>query len=382
MSRRARWRLRRLRPGSPATCDRVLVLTTVHQAEDPRIRRRTVAVLARDWPVRYATRPPPPVDRSDHEWRPLVGTRLRRIAGAVREAWGRDVAILSVHDPELVPLAVVTGWLRGTPAVVDVHEDVPAQLRTKPWLPLPARAPAAWLAARMLRAAERSCTITLAEPNYAALFRHAHPVLPNYPDPETLPQPRADDGWFVYVGDVTEARGAFVALEAVGRLAAPRRLRLIGRCAPDLDARLHARARALGVALDLPGFLPHPEAMARVAAGVAGLSPLADIGNYRRSLPTKTLEYLGVGVPVVASDLPGTRAVIGALPGVQLVPPAAADDVAGVKRWADALERVRADASWRQQARAGAAHVRARFAWPAAELRAVYARAGAAGAVR
>ena len=354
----------------------MLVATTVHQAEDPRIRRRTVAVLAADATVRYATKPPPPVDPRDHQWRPLPGGRVRRWLAVAREAWRRDVGLVSVHDPELVPLAIAVRVLRGTPAVVDVHEDVPAQLRTKAWVPRPLRRPLAWGAARLLRAAERACAITLAEPNYAELFRRDHPVLPNYPDPDALPAPADDDGWFVYVGDVTATRGALLAVEAVARLDPPRRVRLIGRCAPDLAARLRYRAAEAGVELDLPGFLPHPEAMARLAGATAGLSPLADIPNYQRSLPTKTLEYLGAGVPVVASDLPGTREAVGDLPGVRLAPPiprSGEPDEGTVAAWADALAQVRADPTARASARRAAEVVRARFAWPAQRLREVYA---------
>ncbi|QBI20685.1 glycosyltransferase [Egibacter rhizosphaerae] len=355
----------------------VLVLSTVHQADDPRLRYRTVAVVAADGPVRYATRPPAPATVDDHEWRALPGGRPRRWLAAVREAWRRDVALVSVHDPELIPLALATRYLRRRPVIVDVHEDVPAQIATKAWLPRPLRRPLAWLAAGLLRAAERGCVVTLAEPNYADRFRRAHPVLPNYPDPASLPQAAPSDGWFVYVGDVTEVRGARLAVAAVGRLEPPRRLRLIGRCASDLATVLRADADAHDVELDLPGFVPHPHAMARVATAEAGLSPLADIPNYRRSLPTKTLEYLGAGVPVVASDLPGTREVVGDLPGVRLVaapgpgPPAPHD----VQSWAEALRAVRADPGVRARALTGRDAVRARFAWPSTHLRRIYADA-------
>lgn len=349
---------------------RILVLSTVHQAEDPRIRRRTVAVLAGEHDVRYATPPPGPVDAGAFTWRPLRGGRVRRWLAAARHALRGDVDLVSLHDPETIPLGIAVALLRRRAVVVDVHEDVPGQLRTKPWLPAPLRAPLAWLAARLLRAAERACTITLAEANYAHLFAGRHPVLPNHPDPDGLPAPAPSDGSVVYVGDVTEARGALLAVEAVGALAEPMpRLRLVGRCEPALARRLAARGAELGVAVDLPGFLPHPEAMTVSARAAVGLSPLADIPNYRHSLPTKTLEYLALGVPVLASDLPGTAEVIDGLPGVRLLAPR---DVAV---WRDALAEALADPGLRAEARAGAEAVRERFRWPAERLRVVYAAA-------
>lgn len=347
---------------------RVLVLTTVHQSEDPRIRRRTVGVLAGLHGVVYASPPPGPQRRAGEgfAWQPLAGPRPLRWLRAWPKVFAGDVDLVSLHDPETVPIGIAAAVLRRRPVIVDVHEDVPAQLRTKPWLARPLRRPAAWLAARLLRAAERVATVTLAEPNYAHLFARSHPVLPNYPEVAALPAPADSDGSVVYVGDVTLARGALLAVDAVAGLAEPRpRLRLIGRCDPALAARLRARADAGGVPLDLPGFLPHPEAMAAVARAAVGLSPLADEPNYRASLPTKTLEYAALGVPVLASDLPGTRAVLDGLAGVRLLTP-------GVPAvWTAALAEVLADPTVRARAQAGSAEVRARFAWPAADLLAV-----------
>jgi glycosyltransferase involved in cell wall biosynthesis len=345
----------------------LLVLTTVHQADDPRVRLRTVGVLAEEYPVRYATRPPAPVDRGDHEWVALPGGRLARNIAAAREAFRRDVAVVSLHDPELLPLGLAVRALRRIPVVFDVHENVPSQLRTKEWLPWWLRAPLAVVATWLLRLAERMLTITLAEPGYARLFRRDHPVLANYPLADSMPEPAPDGRDLVYVGDVTDARGASFAVDVVARLRGPRRLRLIGRCAPELADRLRARAHAAGVDLDLPGFVPHAEAMRAAADALVGLCPLEDQPNYRHSLPTKVLEYLAVGVPVVASDLPGVATLAAGRPGVQLVAPRDAD------AWIAAIDRAAADPTLRAETAAAAPALRAEFAWPAQRLLDIYA---------
>jgi glycosyltransferase involved in cell wall biosynthesis len=158
-----------------------------------------------------------------------------------------------------------------------------------------------------------------------------------------------------------------LALEAVAAMQEPRPLTMVGRCLEPLRSRLLARAAELGVELELPGFLPHAEAMRIAAGATVGLSPLLDVPNYRRSLPTKVIEYLSLGVPVVASDLPGTVEVIGGLPGVRI---AAAGEVAA---WTAALDEVCAAAPARRaEARANAEEVRRRYSWPAEELLAIY----------
>lgn len=354
--------------GHRASDDRVvLVVTTIHPPDDPRVRERTVGALATRARVRYACKEPGPSRQDDHEWLPLRGGRVRRAWEAARASFVGDVDSISFHDPELLPLALLVRLVRRIHVVYDVHEDLPGQLMDKEWAPVPLRAPLAKAAALMLQVAETQLTLTLAEAGYQRRFRRSHPVLPNYPDVQRLPAPSdAHDGTIVYVGDIREVRGAMLTVEAVAEMASPAPLVMVGRCLPALRERLVARARELGVELTLPGFLPHAEAMAIVRRAAVGISPLFDIANYRWSLPTKVLEYLALGVPVVASDLPGTSEVVAGLAGVRLVPPGDSRSLA------DALSAVLGDPTIRAEARAAAPSVRERFSWPAEDLRAVY----------
>jgi hypothetical protein len=259
-----------------------LVVTTVHPADDPRIRERTVRSLAHEFDVRYAARPPAPSAPGDHEWIPLEGNRPVRWLRALAQMTRGDVAVVSLHDPELIPAGLIARLLRGVPVVVDVHEDVPSAIRQREWIPSWLRPSLAWAAARLLRLAERFCTVTLAEPGYRRLFQDDHAVFPNYPAERSLPDPAADQGFIVYVGDITGARGATDMVEAVARLDPARPLVMIGRCPEDLADLLRARADAAGVALEVTGWMRHGEAMARAAGASAGLSLLRDPHQGRR----------------------------------------------------------------------------------------------------
>jgi len=90
---------------------RALVVTSVHRADDPRIRERTVCSLAGAFEVRYATRAPGPSRGGDHEWAELKGGRLRRWWGALRQMCRSGVDVVSVHDPELIPAALLEALL-------------------------------------------------------------------------------------------------------------------------------------------------------------------------------------------------------------------------------------------------------------------------------
>lgn len=353
---------------------RALVVTSVHRADDPRIRERTVRSLASAFEVRYATRSPGPSRDGDHEWVELKGGRVRRWWGALRQMCRRGVDVVSVHDPELIPAALLARLFRRMPIVVDVHEDVPAQVRHKGWVPRPLRPAAAWAAGRALRLAERFATVTLAEPNYRHLFRRDHPVFPNYPAAGSLPPLAPDGGYLVYVGDVTEERGALDMVEAAGLLSDRLPLRLVGRCREDLAGRLRRRAGELGVSLEIVGPLPHAEAMAVVAGASAGFSLLHDLPNYRASMPTKVIEYLAMGVPVAASDLPGIREALAGRAAVEVVPPG--DPAAA----AAAVARLLAEEA-REGAVLQAPVVRRALVWPDDEVRGVYL-AAAGGVMR
>ena len=340
----------------------VLILTTVHGPDDTRIREKLARTLSGRMTVRYATRQPGPTDATGLEWVPLKGGRLRRNLGAWRRGFTAKYDVLSLHDPETILLGVAVRLIRRKPVVFDLHEDLHSQIRTKvPWLLRPLLHGVAWL---LLRLAGASLTITLAEAGYARRFKRPGPVFPNHPDPGRLPEISPQRRKVVtYVGDVTEMRGIPEAIEAAGRSGLP--FEVIGRIDARTRERLGSVAAMAGADVSMVGPLSHPEAMERAATASVGISPLRDLPNYRESLPTKVLEYLALGVPVVATDLPGTRRVIGDLDAVWLVPPG--DTMA----MAHALtEAVREEAIATATAQAG--EIRARFRWDADAVGALY----------
>ena len=342
----------------------VLVITTVHTPDDTRIRERLIRTLSQTWNVIYGAPLPGPTDISGLSWLPLRGGRLRRGFEAfrllLREKW--DVAV--VHDPELIPAAVIARLIRRRPVIFDVHEDLSAQVATKSWVPILLRIPTRWLARALFRLAEAWLTVTLAETGYRKLFRKAHVVFPNYPHFANWPEPvRKGNGRAVYVGDVQEARGILEAIEACGRSGTP--LSVIGPTSIDFENRMHRAAQESDAELRLEGRLANPEAVDRIGQASVGLSPLRPLPNYIHSLPTKTLEYLAMGIPVVATDLPGTREALGGLDAVWLVPPG--DAVAmGI-----AIDEA-ASSNAKEAAYAQAGTVREKYAWPHDEVEEFY----------
>jgi len=364
---------------------RVLVMTVVHHPEDARILHRQIRALVDAGHevvyaapfAGYAVAPRPWVTAVD-----LPRASGRRRGAAVRHARSLlrelrsqvDIAIL--HDPEL--LLAAGAARKQIPIVWDVHEDTAAALGLKAWLPRPAR-PVARLAVHRIEAiAERRLHLMLAEPAYAQRFHREHPVVPNYPYvPAAVPPPAADR--VAYVGWLSEARGA-LDLVALARLLAPHRIRveLIG----PADAQvlpIVEQAATEGV-LEWTGYLPNDEALRRVDGALAGLVLLHDEPNYRHSLPTKVVEYMARGVPVITTPLPEAVRLVEAHECGLVVPWSDPDAVA------KAVLTLRDDARWRLSlGDNGHTAAGAHYGWPAAGRRFVaqleaWATAGRASA--
>ncbi|MFF3253652.1 glycosyltransferase family 4 protein [Actinacidiphila glaucinigra] len=349
----------------------VLVVTVVHHPEDARILHRQIAALiAHGHTVTYAA---PFTARATPPRPGVEGVDLPRATGrdrwaAVREARrlvarrGPTVDAVVLHDPELLLTLPRTlrHWHRTgarRPAVVwDVHEDTAAALAMKGWVPRPLRPPLRLVVRAAELAAERHLHLLLAEHAYQRRFRRTHPVVPNL---VTVPEdpPPAGDERVVYLGQMSRARGA-EELVAMARLLAPDvRVELIGAADGDVRGVLAAADRD-GV-LRWHGFLPNDAALDRLRGALAGVSLLRDEANYRHSRPTKVVEYMAYGIPVVSTPNPLAAKLVRGHDCGLLVPfqaPAAA---------ADAVRRLRDDPELRRAMGArGHAAARGALHWP------------------
>lgn len=293
---------------------RVLVVTVVHTPLDARIHHRQITSLldaghrvtyAAPWSA-YGTRPPTrpgmrPVDvpRAQGRRRLDAWWAARRLVAA--QGPHHDVVVL--HDPELL---LATAGLRA-PLVLDVHEDAAAALVDRPWLPPWTRPLARWLVRATERLAERRVPLLLAEEGYRERFSRPHPVIRNVPrigDPP--PEPGA--ARVIYIGRLSRRRGAHELVGLGRRLAGDATVELIGPADADVAGALR-RAHADGV-VSWRGFVPNARALEALRGATAGLSLLHDEPNYRVSLPTKVVEYMAAGIPVVTTPLPRARDLV------------------------------------------------------------------------
>jgi glycosyltransferase involved in cell wall biosynthesis len=298
-----------------------LVVTTVHNPQDSRIRQRQLsALLAAGWDVTYAApfhafglEVPGPsqaglgrgglrcidIPRASGRRR----ARAWRSARTIMRSLGPDHDVVLVHDPELL---LAAAGLRLKNLIWDVHEDPAAALQVKSWMPALLRRPVAAVWRGAERVAERQHYLLLAEAAYQQRFRRWHPVVANSVSvPKVVPPP--GDDRVSYLGTITMSRGCDTMIE-VGRELRRRtsgavKLEVIGEAAdPETRQALQSAARAGD--LSWLGFMRSEEALARISGSLAGLCLLKDLPNYRVSLPTKIVEYCALGVPVITTPLP------------------------------------------------------------------------------
>jgi glycosyltransferase involved in cell wall biosynthesis len=297
---------------------RVLVVTVVHTPLDARIHRRQIgAMVQAGWSVTYAapwsaTGTPPAAAGPGvvtHDLPRAVGRRRLAALRAARRLIAEQAPrhdLVVVHDPEL--LLALGRPARRPPVVFDVHEDLAASLVDRPWIPRAVRGLAARCARLLERRAERRLHLLLAEEAYAERFRRPHPVVRNLPPLPPDPPPPGRDR-VVYVGRLSRGRGIEELLELARRLGpAGPRVELVGQ--PDDDVRAELDAAVAAGTLVWHGWLPNDDAFERLTGALAGLSLLRDLPNYRISLPTKVVEYLAAGLPVVTTPLPAAAALV------------------------------------------------------------------------
>jgi len=132
--------------------------------------------------------------------------------------------------------------------------------------------------------------------------------------------PSPDDGTgplrLVYLGTLAKTRKLEILVEMLSALRSARisaHLVMVGDGNEPEDRRLiESYAKQLNVQdmLSITGFLPRAEALRRVRNADVALSPFFPTPILLSTSPTKLVEYLSLGLPVIANDHPEQRLVL------------------------------------------------------------------------
>ena len=276
---------------------RALHVTSVHRPDDGRILHREVAALrAAGADARVLGLDP----------RPARSRRLSAGWRLVTEARHRDVDVVHIHDPELLPAVWMQLRATRTRVVYDAHEYLGQTTRTKPWIPERLRVPTAVAVERLERffAGRVDAVVGVTEDmalNFAEAGIRAVSVA-NFAPRSRFPEtPPATEPLVVYVGALDRSRGLDLMLEAFPLVDAPRaRLLLAGPGDPG----------PLPPGVEHIGPVGYDEVPGVLAGAAVVWIPLRRTPNNDRGRLTKVMEAMASGRPLVASDLTRTAAIV------------------------------------------------------------------------
>jgi glycosyltransferase involved in cell wall biosynthesis len=348
---------------------RICHITTVHAQKDARIFYRMCRALAERGMTVVLVAPwsadDPLVQTSSWNDRIARSSRVKRIAIALRASLAAKADVYHFHDPELIPLGIILKFLRPHSAVVyDVHEDYPAMMRVKYWIPKPLRTLVAWAAHVANTAAGFFLDgIVTADPSVRndfkglaakkAIVYYNFPILQFFSQPKhEQPAVKAD---LVYVGGMSDRAGTFVLLDALILLAKQGikpTVRLAGYT--DGEKGLAAiqksiRNHGLAMQVELVGRIPYSHVPGFIRSGRIGLVTLQPIAKFMKNIPTKMFEYWACGLPVIASDLPPIRQFLSdGKNGLFFKPSSATDLARGIRSLLDSTSNRNAMGSYGQ----------------------------------
>jgi glycosyltransferase involved in cell wall biosynthesis len=265
--------------------------------------------------------------------------------------------LVQVHTmPDFLVFAAASLKRDGVPLLLDIHDLMPELFESK--FGLSERHPVA----RLLRWQERK-SARFAHRCLAVHRRHGRllaqrvgedvtiDVIHNLPDPRWFPlappaECAGDSIRIVYHGTIAHRHGIEVAVRAMHRIHEQfptTRLEVFG----DGDAALAVAAliRQLDASPYIrfrPGMVPIERLVPALQGADIGVIPLLEDRFTNYMLPTKLLEYVAMGVPVICSDLLSVRDYFSEHQ-IRYVKPGDADDLAA------ALQQLLSDSRLRRQ---------------------------------
>lgn len=244
--------------------------------------------------------------------------RLSRFIKATRVAYEKaieiDANVYHFHDPEFLPYALKL-VKKGKKVIYDVHEDLPRQILSKYYIPKFFRKLITFAVERYENfVCKKLDFIITATPFIRERFLKINPnvvdinnfpiLIPNNNTPEW--ENRKQE--VCYIGSITEVRGILELVTAMSKLKGIT-LNLAGVFSHDEFREKVIKLKGWNNIKEF-GFVDRPKAIEIMNNSIAGLVTLHPIINYIDSLPVKMFEYMGAGIPVIASDFPLWKEII------------------------------------------------------------------------
>jgi glycosyltransferase involved in cell wall biosynthesis len=307
---------------------KVVHLTSVHSPLDHRILHKECRSLARaGFDVTIIGPHSKDIVKDQVHIKSIQGksSRVKRMTQTVwciyLEAQKQAADIYHFHDPELIPVGLLLR-ARGKRVIYDIHEDVPREILAKYYLPRWSRQLVSWTV-EGIETIACSCfsALVTTTPTIARRFRSINRrtvVVRNYPYPEEIICAQPGTTWnqrrqsIAYVGGVTGERGIQEMVSAMALLpeSLSATLEIVGNELPAFVEPAKLYSHPGWARVKHHGILEQPKVFRLLHNVRAGLAVLHPIPNFRESIPVKFFEYMGAGLPIIASDFPAWRGIL------------------------------------------------------------------------
>lgn len=303
----------------------IVHLTTVHLPFDTRIFQKECRSLAQAG-YRVSLIAPhtnrETVDGVEIIPVPRFTGRLERMSkgtwAVYRLARRLDADLYHFHDPELMPVGMLLRLTTRACVVYDVHENYPANMQSKEWLPRPLRNLASWGVelTEKVTAALADGIVTATEPIAARFSPAKTQVIKNYPLPAMMALSPAEQCKYknnytlIYTGGFTDHRGIHQIVQALEHVQTPQaRLTLLGRAIhPYVEEAVQGLPGYRRV--DYLGHVPFETMYHHLNTAAIGLVCNQPRHGYDLALPNKLFEYLSAGLPVIASHFDSWQEIV------------------------------------------------------------------------
>jgi glycosyltransferase involved in cell wall biosynthesis len=247
---------------------------------------------------------------------------LAASARALRLHLSNRFDVVHVHTmPDFLVFAALGPKLLGAKVLLDVHDLMPELYASKFGLK-----ESHWII-RGLKMVERrsvrfaDAAVAVHRPHLDALVAHGNPeakftIVLNLPDPAMFRRrnggPEPEKFTLIYHGMVGTRNGLDVAVRAIDLIRDQipgAELRIIGD-GDDFD-RVRTLVEQLGLTTTVrleQGLRPIEDVIPQLERASAGVVPIVDDPFTKYMLPVKLLEYVALGLPVIASSTPTIRA--------------------------------------------------------------------------
>lgn len=310
---------------------KIMMVSTVHKTMDMRILQREALSLSKaGYDVSFLSVCDGQSDFQGVKILPIKPTNNRKVRmflrpfSVIKSVFKYKPDAVHFHDPELLPAALFLR-LFGFTTVYDAHEDFPAQTLSKYWLPEKKRLNLAKWAARYVNfCTKRMHQIIAATPRIKSELEKNNQyidIVNNYPKLDEFPEiiPWEDrESKIIFIGGATRIRGFVELVDSLSQCKVP--LDFAGEIdPPELREELE-KLEGWQYVTEL-GFLPRKETALALGTSKIGIVTYKPEPNHLHAQPNKIFEYMAAGIPMVVSDFPYWRELLGKYDCAEFVDP-------------------------------------------------------------